>query len=221
LVSKTTSFNHKKILITCGPTWVAIDAMRVISNTSTGTLGQVLAETFAQKGAKVTLLQGPVLKPLESQTIKIRNFKFYDELFALLKNELKKPYDVVIHAAAVSDYKPKQVLKGKMSSNLKTVCLNLIQTGKMIQTIKPMNSDVILVGFKLEPALSAQKAIVACRNLFATSKCDLVVANCLNGGKYHGFIIDNKKTILAEVNSRNQLSQALAQTIKERLTKIR
>ena len=99
---------NKKVLITCGPTWIPIDAMRVISNQSTGTLGQMIAEDFAKAGAKVTLLEGPVTRELKSKTIKILKFVFFDEFTGLIKKELKKKVDICIHAAAVSDYKLKK-----------------------------------------------------------------------------------------------------------------
>jgi len=55
---------NKRILITCGPTWVPIDGMRVISNRSSGQLGQTIAQDLTKAGAKVTLLEGPVERPL-------------------------------------------------------------------------------------------------------------------------------------------------------------
>ncbi|MCH7561180.1 MAG: hypothetical protein IIC67_07430 [Thaumarchaeota archaeon] len=80
--------NNKKVLITCGPTGVPIDTMRIISNLSSGTLGQMIARDFAKAGAKVTLLEGPVTKPLKSGSIKILKFVFFDEFIELIKKEI-------------------------------------------------------------------------------------------------------------------------------------
>ncbi len=110
----------KKILITCGPTWVPIDSVRVLSNISSGKLGQMLARELSKKGAQVTLLEGPVETPLTgaaSGKIRVLKFKTFDELFKNLKAELKKPWDAVIHAAAVSDYRPKPAEITKLSSS--------------------------------------------------------------------------------------------------------
>ena len=76
---KKCSLKNKRILITCGPTWVPVDTMRVISNQSTGTLGQMIAEGFAKAGAKVTLLEGPVTRQLKSKSVKVLKFVFFDE----------------------------------------------------------------------------------------------------------------------------------------------
>ena len=99
---------QKKVLITCGPTWVPIDEMRVISNRSTGELGQRLAAGLAKSGARVTVLEGPVLQPLPVPGVRVIKSFFYDDLSRLLRLELKKKCDAVIHAAAVSDYRLKR-----------------------------------------------------------------------------------------------------------------
>jgi len=79
----------KSVLITAGPTWVAIDSVRVISNTATGETGTLLAERFAQQGAKVTLLLGPVSNCCLNKKIRVINFKFFDELRDKLIRELE------------------------------------------------------------------------------------------------------------------------------------
>lgn len=83
------SFKNKKVLITCGPTWIPIDAMRVISNRSTGRLGQIMALDLAQQGSKVTLLEGAVQEPLQSPKIRVVKFLFFDEFAKLIEQELK------------------------------------------------------------------------------------------------------------------------------------
>src|SRR3989338_2564724 len=123
LVYKTKNLlKNKKILVTCGPTWVAIDDTRVLSNISTGALGQMIASQLKAKGAKVTVLQGPTHQ-FKSASIQIYHFTFFDELKNLLNRVLKKNYDVIIHAAAVSDYRLKTPFKKKISSSLKNLNL--------------------------------------------------------------------------------------------------
>lgn len=106
----------KNILITCGPTWVPVDDMRIISNKSTGELGQTLAKDCISQGFSVTLLEGPVENPLHLEgEINIVKFKYYEEFCDLFTTELKKNYNCVIHAAAVSDYKMKKTHQEKIS----------------------------------------------------------------------------------------------------------
>ena len=99
----------KKVLVTAGPTWVAVDKVRVITNIFGGALGTIIAKKFYEAGAQVILLMGPgrAVLPKESKNFKIIPFKYYDDLLSLIKKEVgSKKYDIVIHSAAVSDYQP-------------------------------------------------------------------------------------------------------------------
>ena len=99
-----------KVLVTCGPTWVPIDAVRVISNHSTGEMGRLIAAAFVKAGAKVRVLEGPMS---------------FDDFARKFKAACTKKYDIVVHAAAVSDFKLKTAAKGKLSSG-KTLNLRLV-----------------------------------------------------------------------------------------------
>ena len=201
----------KKILITSGPTCVPIDDMRVISNRSTGQLGQMMATALAQKGHKITLLQGPVQTSLlvKSLHIKILKFFFYNELSALLTQEVSKKYDVVIHAAAVSDYKMSCERTSKIASNKSPLNLTLIKTPKMINCIKKINPNVCLVGFKLESNLTQESVLQKVKTLFDEAQCDFVVANTLSKGAYSAYIIDQKNHILKKSKTRHELTRQL------------
>ncbi len=203
----------KKVLITSGPTWVPIDQVRVISNTSTGKMGEALVDACRKNRFEVTLLEGPVAYPSQRKDIRILKFKFYDELLALLKQELKKKYDVVIHVAAVSDYKLKNPFKAKLSSHLKELKLNFIPTQKMIPLIKKINPKTFLVGFKLEPKLNMGALRLKTRDLFQKSKCDLVVANSTNAHHYCGYILNREGKVLAHPMSREGLASALVKLL--------
>lgn len=211
------SLKNKRILITCGPTWVPIDAVRVVSNVSSGELGQRIALDCARAGARVTLLEGPVSAPLSSRAIRILKFSFFDELQSLLKREVRKNTDAVIHAAAVADYKFKKPLRYKLSSQKKTLKLEFIATPKLIRTIKRFAPKTFLVGFKLESKISRKSAYRKARNLFRAADCDVVVANQLTAGGYKGFIFDQHNTILANAADRNRMSKALVRILSERL----
>ena len=202
----------KNVLVTCGPTWVPIDDVRVISNISTGELGQRLAQGLAQKGARVTVLLGPVTQQLVSKPVRVLNFRFFDELRDLLNQELKKSYDVVIHAAAVSDFQLKRPFKAKLRSG-KRLTLELVATAKLIEGIKRKNPNIFLVGFKLEPTLNKNSVRRFARDLFKKAKCDLVVVNSLNRGQYSAFIVNKDNKIIAGVKNRKSIVQALIKTI--------
>lgn len=205
---------NKKVLITCGPTWIPIDGIRVISNRSTGKLGQTLAQYLAKEGSQVTLLEGPVNESLRSNSIRLVKFQFFDELNVLIKKELKKPCDIFIHAAAVSDYKLKQTHKSKIRSGLKGLQLKLIPTLKIINQIKQLNPEVFLVGFKLESKITKNSAVHKSLHLFKEAKCDLVVANALIKNRYVSYIINRQKHSLGFETSRKNLARRLIHLLK-------
>jgi len=208
------SLKNKRILITCGPTWAAIDDMRVISNKSTGSLGQLLAKELSQKGSQITLLEGPVKHPLKGDKITIKRFSFYDEFVMLLNRMLKHKFDVVIHAAAVSDYKVKNPARIKIRSGLKKLKLELIPTKKVINSIKRQQPKCLLVGFKLESTLSAPRIKTSTQKLFREAKCDLVVANYFHRKAYKGFVVSPEGRILSKSNSRQAIVRNLILAIQ-------
>ncbi len=214
--TKANALFGKKILITSGPTWVSIDPMRVISNRATGELGQALTVALAKLGAKVTLLEGPVTKPLTASKVTIKKFCFYNELKTLLTTELKKNYDVIIHNAAVSDYQLKKPSLKKIDSIHRTLTLTLIPTEKLINTIKLLSPKIFLVGFKLEDFKNEKQVLAETKKLISLAHCDLVVANTLKGG-YKATLLDNNAKILNSANSRLQLSNNLIAALKEKL----
>jgi len=174
---------NKKILITAGPTWVAIDSVRVISNIASGETGVILAEKLERLGAKVTLLLGPVSACCISNKIRLLPFKFFEELKEKIEKELRAhKYDILIHSAAVADYRPKKVSSGKISSGVKNLRLDLVPTEKIIKAIKKIDKDIFLVGFKFEPQAKKQVLLKEARNLMRSTGADLVVANSAKNG---------------------------------------
>lgn len=209
--------HNKKVLITCGPTWVPIDDMRVISNRSTGEFGYVIAENLKKEGATITLLEGPVTNTERPKGVRVLKFLFFDELADLLNQELKNDYDVVIHAAAVSDYQPTNTYGSKISSEFSHLTLNLTPTPKLIDNMKKINSKIFLVGFKLESSIEKEHMMVKAQNLMKRADCDLVVANCQDNKNYIAYIVDKQKNILGEGVGKNDVARSLVKILKEKL----
>lgn len=207
---------NKRILVTYGPTWIAIDDMRVISNRSSGAMGRCIIEDLITTGAKITVLEGPVTEPLRNPKVTVKKFAFFDELANALKIELKKNYDVVIHAAAVSDFQPAKKTRTKISSD-KQATLVFIPTKKLIKTIKRAAPKSILVGFKLESTTCRQRLRRAALESIKTNQCDFVVANSLKDG-YAGFIYNNNGKLLAQGRSRKKISKQLINHLLARCT---
>ncbi|MHB8155746.1 MAG: phosphopantothenoylcysteine decarboxylase domain-containing protein [Candidatus Omnitrophota bacterium] len=183
---------RKRILITAGPTWVAIDQARVISNLATGETGFILADKFKKLGAKVTLLLGPGNFCRAGQTgIKVIRFKYFSELAQLLDKELKSlAYAAVIHAAAVADYQPKEIIQRKISSLRKSWKINLVPTKKLISKLKIYQPDLFTVGFKFQPNANKEALLAKGNALRRKENLNLVVANSNNHNGYQSYILD-------------------------------
>jgi len=206
---------NKKILITCGPTWVPIDQVRVISNRSTGQMGHLLTKELLKAGAKVTLLEGPVTDFFVAKNATIKKFYFYDDLLKLLKTELKKKVDIIIHAAAVSDYKPTKTYRRKLHSGLSKVNLVLVPTQKIIDIIRQLTPAATLVGFKLEPESGTSALRKKGIKLAHQADCDFVVANTTAQNRYRAKIINAQGKILSSANSRKDLARQLIKVLKD------
>jgi len=232
------SLKNKRILITAGPTWVSIDSVRVISNIATGETGILLAEKLQKLGAKVTLLLGPVdtcclnkkINPALSYLshrpsrrkggIKLLRFRFFDELKDKIIQELKyKRYDIVIHSAAVSDYKPSKVYSGKIKSGIKNLRLGLVPTEKIINLIKEIDESIILVGFKFELQARKGMLIKSSKELIRHANLDLGVANTIDKNKYSAYILDNYNHSYGPVFNKKGLVTKLADLIGGNLWK--
>lgn len=205
---------NKKILITAGPTWVPIDSVRIISNIATGKTGILLAEKLTRLGANVTLLLGAVETSCLNKKIRLRRFKFFDELKDTVIKELgSKKYDIVIHSAAVSDYKPQRTHYYKIKSGLRNWKLNLVPTIKIIDLIKRINKNIFLVGFKFESHSNRNKLIKEAREFFKRCAIDLLVANTVKNNKYQACIISKTKTY-GYFSNKKALTEGLIEVLK-------
>ncbi|MCA9408910.1 MAG: hypothetical protein H6755_07335 [Candidatus Omnitrophica bacterium] len=213
------SLLDKKILVTYGPTWTPIDDTRIISNVSSGLLGKNIVFAALKARAKVTVIEGPVLSPLliKSKSLKVFRFHYYNELLTIMRTQLKKKFDAVIHAAAVSDFKMHKPFTTKISSQQKKLIIELVPTQKIINMIKRLNPQTFLVGFKLKSRITKKSAQIKAQKLMDEAKCDVVVANSLHAGQYEGYIIDTQKNVLAHEQSRVKLSKSLIQILNKRV----
>lgn len=208
------NLKNKRILITAGPTWVPIDKVRVISNIATGETGILLAEKFCRLGAKVTLLLGPAETCCLNKKIKLLRFRFFDQLKNLLKRELAaKKYVLVIHSAAVSDYRMQRPSAGKVKSGLKSWQIKLVPSEKLIRLVKKIDPRIFLVGFKFEPQATKNKLIQRARRLLLDSRADLVVANSIKNNKYETYII-NPNRIDGPFFSKEDMVSGLVKAIR-------
>jgi phosphopantothenoylcysteine decarboxylase/phosphopantothenate--cysteine ligase len=204
---------NKRVLITAGPTWIPIDNVRVIANTATGKTGILLAKELRCWGAKVTLLLGPVGDFRLNAKTRVLRFKYFEELRNKLKKELKsKKYDIVIHSAAVSDYRPKIFYRQKIKSDKKNWRLNLVPLPKIIDMIKKINASVFLVGFKFEPEVKKTALLKEARVLIQQANLNLAVANTIDRNRYCAYIV-NRRQVFGPLFNKQSLVKKLVRLL--------
>jgi len=214
--------HKKRILMTAGPTVEYIDPVRVITNLSTGRTGVLLASELVSAGAKVTLVYGPgtVPPPSGAKVIPVRTSK---EMFDAVKKEMKKKFDVVILAAAASDYTVQNYSKLKIKSSQKSLQIKLKQAPKIIDHIKKWQKDVFLVGFKAETNISKKKLEESAKKKMRESKADLIIANDI-GAKYQKnpefneiILVNSKKTVSSGWKRKEKLGNIIRKAIEKKI----
>jgi len=205
---------NKKVLMTAGPTIEYIDPIRVITNLSSGKTGVLLASELISSGAKVTLIYGPGIEKAPSgvKLIKISTSK---EMLEAVKKEMSKKFDIVIMAAAVSDYTPENSSKNKLKSNKNKIKISLKKVPKIIDQIKKYQKDVFLVSFKAETNLSKNKLITISKKKMIESCADMIVANDIGSSRYQ-MNPDNNKVLI--IDSQKVISSGWIK--KERIAKL-
>lgn len=167
------------ILITAGATREPIDAVRFLSNVSTGRTGALLADALAAHGHAVTLLHGEAaVRP--TRVTDTESFGSTADLQAALRQRLGNgTYDAVIHCAAVSDYRPDTTHTGKMSSYAAELSIRLVPTPKLLPELKTYAAPrpLKVIGFKLTAGADVAARAVAVGKLFAAGTVDAVIHN--------------------------------------------
>lgn len=198
-----------KILVTAGPVWVPLDSVRVVTNIFGGSLGYQVAQTASRLGHRVTLFLGPgrvCNHDLNKLNARIIRFHYYNDLYKnLIKNIKKHKYDFIYHAAAISDYQPENINKGKIKSGKKNLIVRFVPTKKIIDEIRKIQPKATLVMFKLEVNKSEKQLIEIAFRSMTRSNADYVVANDFNTViKNHiAFLINRKKDIKKIVGKSN------------------
>lgn len=195
--NKKQQFIGKKVLITAGPTHEALDPVRYIGNHSTGKMGFLVAETFANQGADVTLVSGPSHCHLKNLKINLVQVKSAQEMYEACEKHFAGA-DISILAAAVADYRPKQVAAKKIKKSDPEFQLELVKTIDIAATLgQKKKSGQWVVGFALETDHEQENAFkkLQAKNL------DLIVLNSLND-KGAGFGHDtNQVTFIDKHNN--------------------
>jgi len=168
-----------RVLLTAGPTIEFVDPVRVISNVSSGRTGVLLGAELAAAGARVTMVYGPGTHE-PPKGVKTTRVETGAEMRSAVRSALGGArFDVIVMAAAVSDYAPVRRRRTKIKSGGGSggLTIRLRRAPKIIGMARRMQRDALLVGFKAEADVSRVALIRSARASMAESGADLVVAN--------------------------------------------
>lgn len=185
----------KRVLVSAGPTQEAIDPVRFISNHSTGKMGIALAWVAKSLGADVTLIHGPISQsiPYGVQTIAITTAQ--EMANAFIKNY--EQADIIIKAAAVSDYRSEEIKAEKIKKRDEAMNIKLVKNPDILQWLgEHKKAHQVLCGFAME----TQNLLENAQHKLHAKHCDLLIANHLKQ-QGAGFATDtNVVNILTQTN---------------------
>ena len=206
----------KRILITAGPTYEAIDPVRFIGNHSSGKMGFEIAKAASNLGAEVILVTGPTHQKIAHNFVSVKPVVSAEEMY----NEVHKHFnttDIAILSAAVADYKPKNVADQKIKKKDTTLTIELEKTKDILKSLGAIKTNQFLVGFALETNNELEHA----KGKLKSKNLDLIVLNSLRD-KGAGFgVSTNKVTFITssndiienELKSKADVAQDLMQLI--------
>ena len=208
----------KKVVITAGPTREALDPVRYISNHSSGKMGYALAEAASEAGAEVILISGPVnlATPPHCQLISI-----------LSANELLEASlaavdgaDIFIAAAAVADYRAKDIATQKIKKQDDSMTIQLEKNPDVVSAVAAANDGLFVLGFAAE----TEKVEAYARDKLARKKLDAIIANDVskddvgfNADNNEACWIDADSTITFSKRSKTQLARDIIEHMVKRL----
>ncbi|MBO9585186.1 MAG: bifunctional phosphopantothenoylcysteine decarboxylase/phosphopantothenate--cysteine ligase CoaBC [Flavobacterium sp.] len=184
----------KKILVTAGPTYEAIDPVRFIGNHSSGKMGFDIANEAASLGAEVFLIAGPTHLKAKNSLIKVVDVVSAQEMYDachLYFNEV----DAAIAAAAVADYRPKFVADQKIKKSTDDFSIELEKTKDILSSLGAIKKNQFLIGFALE----TQNEIENAKLKIQKKNLDLIVLNSLQD-KGAGFKKETNKVTFIDKN---------------------
>lgn len=210
----------KKVLITAGPTYEAIDPVRFIGNHSSGKMGFELASAAANLGAEVILISGPTKETITNSLVKVIPITSAEEMYQA-SHEYFNTVDIAICAAAVADYRSKNVANQKIKKKTDTFTIELEKTKDILASLGEIKQQQVLIGFALETNNEVENA----KGKLKRKNLDFIVLNSLQD-KGAGFgkatnkitIIDADESLTSfELKSKKEVAQDILNHLLNKL----
>ena len=191
-----------KVIITAGACYEMIDDVRAITNLSSGKMGLALAFAYYLRGFDVTLISSAQNLPKSMKNLEFLSFKSSAELLEILKNKKLAKDDLLVMAAAISDYIPSQKAKGKIKKSGANLNLELKENIDILSSLKELKCKKI--GFKME--MDEQSALSSAKNMLENKALDAVCLNVLKAQNYFGS--EQNEVLFITKNSQKMLKMA-------------
>ncbi|GEQ86654.1 phosphopantothenoylcysteine decarboxylase [Patiriisocius marinistellae] len=218
-ISKNLPLKGKKVLVTAGPTFEAIDPVRFIGNHSSGKMGCAIADVALRMGAEVVLVLGPSSVMVDEEKINVLRVTTAAQMYKAVHNNFRD-CDVAIFSAAVADYRPINISEEKIKKKAgEGMTIVLERTQDILASVGEIKTSQFLVGFALE----TQNELENAKKKLEKKNLDLIVLNSLRD-KGAGFKADTNKVTFVEKDNKVtpfdvKSKQEVAKDILEHISK--
>ena len=203
----------KRVIVTAGPTVEPIDAVRYISNPSSGKMGFALAEAAADRGADVVLVTGPVNLD-DPDDVEVIRVKTAQEMFDAVDGVFAES-DIAVFSAAVSDFRPEQVVDRKLkkgSDDDALTTIKLVENPDILATMgEKKHADQYVIGFAAE----TENVVENARKKLETKHADMIVGNPV--GESKGFGADDNEAVLVTKDGESHLESMSKRALADRI----
>lgn len=203
-----------KVIITAGACYEMIDDVRAITNLSSGKMGLALAFAYYLRGFDVTLISSAQNLPKSMENLEFLSFKNSADLLEILKNKKLAKDDLLVMAAAISDYIPTKKAKGKIKKSGANLNLELKENIDILSSLKELKCKKI--GFKME--MDEQSALSSAKNMLENKALDAVCLNVLKAQNYFGS--EQNEVLFITKNSQKMLKMASKHEIAAQIARL-
>ena len=203
-----------KVIITAGACYEMIDDVRAITNLSSGKMGLALAFAYYLRGFDVTLISSSQNLPKSMENLEFLSFKSSADLLEILKNKKLAKDDLLVMAAAISDYIPSKKAKGKIKKSGANLNLELKENIDILSSLKELKCKKI--GFKME--MDEQSALSSAKNMLENKALDAVCLNVLKAQNYFGS--EQNEVLFITKNSQKMLKMASKHEIAAQIARL-